>query len=523
MKRRPTKSGSSDRKTLTAEQPQIHAENPAGGMSGYEGAQYNSLRSAFWTFPTNSRHELNSFTRVELLRKFRALDANLGLINRIKQTIRRRAVGKGIMLVPSTRDTEWNVDNRKRFENWGSAPHVYSIDSSRDLWEDQAMAAEAIPGDGEFFEALVKGDGGAPMVQPLDPFEIGAGEASNYDAFPASKWEDGILANDHLRPIAYAVRELPSTNYGVAWDTPFVPVPADSMIHIFQRRRAKQLRGITGFFSGINKGIDAMDLSALIVGTAKLHSGLAVVVKKTGKMNKRGAFGKIENLAGTGNPSDADVSALERIYGGGMISYLGAEGEIDLKTSAFPQQNLMEFLKFLLFEIAAGLGLPLQVVYDMADLGGAATRATLEDAQMYFDMIQDMVFWRHTHRIYVWNTSLAVKSGQMRPCKDPLWWTCTQRGPAKLTPDNGRTAQQQVMLLNNGALSHERLFEERGQDAYDEIGAEIRFHKWLNETCKSADVEKTDIIRAVPGAMGGGMGSSSGGGGAGSSDTAPVK
>lgn len=467
-----------------------------GAQSGYEGAQSTSARSSFLQFPINSRRELNRLTRIELLRKIRALDANLPLINRIKQTIRRRSVGTGIALIPTTKDVEWNNLSRKSFENWGSFPEGYSVDASRDLWEDQALAAESMPADGEFFEALVSGPGGTPMVQPLDPFEI--------DARGSPGWEDGIWKDDYQRPGFYAVRELPGPPAWSNASVGFRSVPADSMIHLFQRRRAKQGRGITWFFSGINHGIDALDLTALISGTAKLHSGLAVTVNKSGKKGKKGAFDKLRTITergGSGDEGHWDTKALERIYGGGMIAYLGENGELDLKSSAFPQTNLIDFRMGLYFDVAAALGISLQAVYDMAELGGANMRGTNDDAQMFFDLIQDKIFWRHTRRIYLWKTSRAVKSGALRACKDPEWWACKSHGPAKLTPDNGRTAQSQVLLLNNGALSHPRLFDERGQDAYEEMMEEILFQKWLKETCAANGVDVTAIIKPVPGAL----------------------
>ncbi len=456
------------------------ADSSSGGMSGFEGAQMSSTRSAFLTFPTNSRREMSSYSRLEMLRKVRALEANLGIFNRIKQTIRRRSVGRGIVLKPNTLDEEWNQLNRKQFENWGSSAHVYSVDGSRDLWEDQAQAAESMVADGEYFESLVRGENGAPMVQPLDPYEISAGNGY----VTPDGWEDGVMTNKYLRPVAYAVRELPGANFMDGLNDKFRTIPADSMIHLFRRRRAKQVRGITWFFSGINQGIDALDLRALLTGTIKLHSAIAVVVKKTGKINKQGAFDKIKNLSGGSTDPEVDTRGVEKIFGGGMINYVGAEGEIDLKTSDRPSPNVLMFYKLLKQEIASGLGLPLEVVDTFEDLNGANTRLTSEDAQQFFDLIQDYVFWNHTRRIYIWNTAIRVKSGLIRPCKDPEWWKCTHRGPKKLTADNGRTAAANVLLLRNGAETHETLFEGQGLDAYDELMGEARLLERLQDNIR---------------------------------------
>jgi len=463
-----------------------------GSQSGYEGANQSPARSAFLQFPINSRKELDRITRVELLRKVRALDANLGIISRILQTTSKRAVGRGITVRPITQDEEWNELNRARFESWAGSPHVYSIDASRDLYEDQRYAVESLVGDGEFFEALTRTAAGAPMVQPLDPFEI--------DARSTPRWEQGIWTDAFLRPVFYAVRELPGPPAWSPAQAGFRSVPSDSMIHLFRRRRAKQVRGITWFYSGMNQGIDVLDLRALETGTAKLHSALAVTVKRSGKLNKQGAFGKIKGLNGETAVAD-DTRALEKIFGGGMINYLGEEGEVDLQSSQRPSSNLLAFLEFLYRDIACGFGLPLEVVYNLAGLNGANSRATLEDAQQFFDLVQDVIIWRHTRRLYVWNTAVAVKSGALRPCKDPTWWRASYRGPAKLTVDMGRTADANIKLIRNMALSHERLFDERGQDAREEILSEIRFVKWAKEQCEKEGIDFNLLWEPTPGAV----------------------
>jgi hypothetical protein len=143
---------------------------PAEATTGYEGAQSSSIRTAFIAFPTNSRRELNSYTRTQFVRKVRALDANLPIVGRISRKIAQHSVGKGIFARPITTDSEWNTLNRKRFEERMQNPWLYSTDASRDLYEDQRLCVEGIVGDGESLSLLTRKNG-IRMVQPLDPFE----------------------------------------------------------------------------------------------------------------------------------------------------------------------------------------------------------------------------------------------------------------------------------------------------------------------------------------------------------------
>jgi Bacteriophage capsid protein len=449
--------------------------------SGYDGADSSNVRSQLF-IPTNSRRELNSYTRQELVRKVRALDANLGIYGRIIRKAGQNAVGKGIFPRPITRDKEFNKAAKRLIEEWGGMPGVYSIDDSRDFWEDQRQAAETLVGDGEFFSQLVYSpESGAPMVQPLDIFEI----VQPIEREQGQIWEDGILVNEFLRPVAYGVREL-SGPYD--WrDFRGRVVPRRDMIHIFQRRRAKQLRGITWFYSGINQGIDALDLRALETGTAKLHSALGVVVKKNkGDAGKSGISARLEQSLGVSSDKPGQIS--EHFIRGAAIEYLASDEGIELVSSDRPSPNLREFIEFLYRDIAIATGLPIEVIYNLASLGGATARAVLEDAQWWFEMIQDKIVERHSRRIYVWRLAVAQHRGEIPVCRDPDWWACAWRGPAKLTVDMGRTAEANIKLVRNGMLSHERYYEERALDAQEELTSQMDFLQWLREECEERNL-----------------------------------
>lgn len=476
----------------------LMATEPAGGDatgggsdSGYEGAQTTSVRDSFAAFPTNSRRELSSYTRSEFVRKVRALDANLPMVGRLKRKIAQHAAGKGIFVRPITRDRDWNLAARKNFERWASNQWAYSVDESRDHYEDQALAAETIVGDGEFFEALTRLDGDL-RVQPLDVFEVCS--PRSFDR-TTERWQDGVLTNEFDAPRFYGVRELPLPGISTVADAR--PVPADSILHVFRRRRAKQTRGLSWLYSGVNDGIDALDLKALEKGSAKLHSLLALSVKrKVGDAGQNGITGQLKKALG----KDGKVTKLsENFWQGAAITYLADGEEIDLHASGRPSANLLAFLEFLYRELALATDLPLEVVYNLAQLGGTGTRGVLEAAQWLFDLMTDLIVMRHSRRIYLWHTADQMQRGLLPVCKDPEWWAAAYRGPAKLTLDLGRSADAAVKLLKNGALTHVRYHEERAQDAYEEAEEQIQFLKWLKERCADAKIDFSLLIEPTPG------------------------
>jgi capsid protein len=475
--------------------------SPVG--TGYEGADSSGLRANFLTFPINVRREMSSYTRKELVRKQRALDANLGIFSRIHRKIGQHSVGMGIFPRPITKDPDWNAANRKRFEARASNALLYSAEETYDFWEDQRFVAEKLPGDGESFTGLVEVDG-RRCTQRFDVFEIESPRAFGPSVrLPdGTFWADGVRVTAYDAPRAYGVRELPRVGVGgFASLMPYVvrEIAAASILHVFQHRRAHQGRGVPWCHNGMNDGIDALDLKALEKGSAKLHSMLGISVKKkSGDAGANGIGSVIQKALG----SDGQVTRVdENFWRGAAIQYLATDEGIELHTSERPSPNLLAFLEFLYREIANGYDLPLDVVYKMDRLGGAAARAVLEDAQWLFDSVQDKVVMRHSRRFYIWDTAQAMVRGELPVCKDPEWWACAWRGPAKLTVDLGRTADAAVKLMKNAALSHVRYYEERAQDAYSEMEEEIQFRSWLRDRCKQAGVEYAELIEPTPGAV----------------------
>lgn len=467
-----------------------------GGASGFDSANDSPARSTL-IMPTNSWKEMDRYTRTQLVQKVRALEGNLPVLGRIKGKIAQHAVGKGIFVRPSTRDVEWNEANRRLFEEWASNPGVYSIDASRDHYEDQTAVAENMVGDGEYLAAMVNSEAGAPMIQPLDVFECET--PWGQPGVGLGTYVDGVRLNAYDRPLGHAIRELQRP--GAILQNGFREIPAQDMLHVFMRRRSKQVRGLTWFHSGINQGIDALDLRALVTGTAKLHEALAVTVKKNGKLQRKGAFDKIRAAAEGSTPADEDFKALEKIYGGGLISYLGQEGEVNLVSSSRPSPNIREFILFLYADLALATRLPFEVIYSLASLGGATARGALEDAQWLFDMVMDKIIWRHSFPIYRWRTAKFIKEGRLRQCKDPVWWATSWRGPAKLTVDIGRTADANIKLMQHGALSHSRYFDERSLEVRDEWAQEVDDLAWLDQYAASKGVDPSRIIARPPGSV----------------------
>jgi len=460
---------------------------------GYDAAADSSNRSML-LFPVNSRLEINTWTRRRLLEKNRALEANFGFIGRMQQKFGRHVAGKGIFPFPTTSDLLWNKAAKAAFERWASNAATYSVDGSLDFWEDQRFCAEQLGcGDGEIFRILTKIDGN-PAIQAIDPFEVGA----RWNGMVPGIY-DGVQTDAYLRPVNYEISELPDPARAWALNFSSRLVDAGSVLHLFRRRRAKQLRGLPPLYSGINASNDVMDKLSLETAAEKLHSLLAVA-KTSSEANKGRGVGA--GLRKQVKDTEGNVIGIEeKIPRGAVTVELNKDEKLELLTSSRPSPEFIEGIKLYCLLISIGADLPVSVVLGFAGVGGTATRAELEDAQNTFDMLQDFIVWRHSQRIYTWRTAIAMQTGELPACKDPHWWACDWHGPAKITVDYGRSAAANIDLVKSGMLSVPRYAEERGMDAYIEGRKQIDWLKEMKAYCDANGVDFNTFMEATPGSV----------------------
>jgi len=170
------------------------------GITAYDSATQSANRSSFVAFPQNSRLELTSSSRREIVRKARALEANCPFFTRIIRKYARHAVGSGIHFRITSDDEKFNDAGRRDVEEWWNNAAVYSVDGSVDGWNAKRLAVESMILDGEFNAAMIRTATGWPMLQPLDVFEIETPYALQ-SAVEGRYWDDGVRVSELERPI----------------------------------------------------------------------------------------------------------------------------------------------------------------------------------------------------------------------------------------------------------------------------------------------------------------------------------
>src|ERR1043166_8266184 len=69
---------------------------PPGTWGYYDAVKQSGARSSILSFPLTARREITPWVRSVVLQKLRSLEANLGIIQRMKSQVSKYAVGFGI-------------------------------------------------------------------------------------------------------------------------------------------------------------------------------------------------------------------------------------------------------------------------------------------------------------------------------------------------------------------------------------------------------------------------------------------
>ena len=478
----------------------------------YQASQIDDKRSQTWVaFPQTAEKELSPFNRRQMLRKLRYLEANLSIVGGLKQKVIKHSVGKGIIPMPVTLDEEWNDKVTTDFINHADNPNVSDAIGLMSFWEMQQWYAGSLFSDGEAFAALVSTKATEyPQLQVIDPGEVeyfaSGGGYNPGELEGAYTYLDGVKVDRMSRRIAYSVRV---TDAGGDEDG-IVDVAVENMLHTWDKLRPNQYRAITPFKAVLNKGLDAMDLEDLEVATYKLHSALAVVHVRAAGSNPGGLTDNMKKMLGVQQQANGtqlptgQLALGANILQGAMIKTLAPGEDLKLLASTRNATNIIALLEWFYRSVAVGTGLSIELVWNLAALGGTTARINLTDLQAFFDIHQHRVTQGFNQRFYVWWLAKKFKQGYPMP-KDPHWWKCHWLGPAKITGDTQGQIPSLVQALQNGFTTWGDFWASQGRSWKPAIRQRIREVGFVKKEClligqeMGVEIKPEDVFPPAPG------------------------
>jgi capsid protein len=436
------------------------------GNNGHQGADSSRLRGYVYFPELDTRREISTYTRTEMLRKGRFLYANHGIAKRVVNGLARMVAGTGLTPQATTRDRAWNRDAEKAFANATNSPFVFDVGGRYNFPKSQQAQLRFAYRDGDAATVLASSQAGGARFAFYEGHNIGS------DAFDANQtgWRDGVRLDDNNRARAYRF-------LGLDGKSP-KDIPAEDVIFFADYERAGQSRGLTVLSHAINHLLDSAEITSYIKTGVKLANQYGYWVEYA-----QGATKPPQTAAaragGTKNTEKIETSAgpvtVEKIYGAGAIPDLPPGATLKFNSASHPHPNNLSLIEFLIRDIAWGVGLSPEILWNIAALGGANTRFVLADAQGWIEEQQANLVRIYNSRVWVYTIAKLMKTGALRRPSDPEWWAHAWIPPPRLTVDFGRDGKLHLEQLKMGAITMTRLLGWQGQDF------EEHTNKWLDE------------------------------------------
>jgi len=408
----------------------------------YEGAGFSRKRPVIYgAHARDSRLDLNEATRTELLKLARHMYRNVGLIKGAVDSIATYSIGPGLRPQYRGADQEFGKLCEEYWRDMvAPSPEV----TGRMTWTDMLLTlSRSIDVDGDVFVVMTE----KGKLQIVEGHRVCEGD--DYGT------ADGVFLGKLGEPTAYLIQtgEL------------YRKLGADTVIHLMELERPDQIRGGSSLARALNHVRDLKMLGEFEKDALKLQGSIAAVITTNEGDELAGQGG----FFGTVQAQDTGESTIarEEITSSATIPRLAPGEKIEMVGPNRPHAGFEPFAKFLIRDVAMGLGLPVEFVYDPASVGGAGMRFIVAKAQRRFEQRQRLLIDRFCNRAWRYFIGGAIANGDLPAVED--YAKVTWQTPKSLTVDAGREAQQAREDYKAGLSSLQDYFGELGQDWEEQV------------------------------------------------------
>lgn len=439
------------------------------GVKGVYQAAVYTWGERSWLFQTlqDARYDIDTMTRCELQRKHRYFVQNDQVVQKIRNLrIQFSTSFSGLIIVPNSKDQEWNKRRARSWAQWAKQPDIGSRQCLRSLeisWEGSLFD------DGEIFIIKTKDKDGNPKIQTI--------EAHRCQTPPDMQGNKEIVDGVHLdrfgMPLRYYIATGLDPNH-------FSPIPAAQIIHKFKYRRPGQVRGIPDGFCALNITHDVADMHKLEMQAAKMASQIGVVeTNSTGEVSVQDARRtnlniNTQNVAG--QAVNKQVGTFYNVILGSQRVALRAGDDLKQFQIDRPSVATQNYWDLCYTLICTAYNVPKMLVMPYS-LQGTVTRADLEVSsnafKSDFEIIKEIL-----EELYEWQTNWAVQFDASLKTKPEDWQFCAIRPPRAPNVDVGYNASALATALANGTETYQDLFAAMGKDwreQFDESGEAAKY------------------------------------------------
>lgn len=445
-------------------------------FSGYDGANRSVRRGNVWWSTLDSRLELDSFSRDELLRRCRWLRANVGVF--------RGLIGNAAMLIgwltprARSKDEEWNEAANENIKARLMSKLVFDAGGKYNFKTAQRMMTEKALCDADLLTVFSESAGKGAQFAFYEAHQL-----RNPKNADRKVWHDGVRVNPMGRHVAYGLGDgnrMKTVSARDAHYFGFFESPGHHRAHPPAAHAVNHAIDITEVWADTKHGIK----NAALLGVVSEIDSNGQRPRTRGGMEVTAAMGieGSEEVLPSGNASETAKVKTEQVWAGGQVP-VGAPGEKwKVLTDGRQHPNQAAFVEVLIRDMAMGLKLPPEVVWHMQKLTGPGVRYVMEFAGRWIEEKQlELLDW--CHRVVVYHLCKEIKAGRLEQPEDDGWMQRIGYIPRRsLTIDRGKESQQRMNEIYAGAGTFGDWYADvDGADGRDKIGERIVEVCWAKQ------------------------------------------
>ena len=446
------------------------------GGSIFDGANFSTRRGYIYVPTVETRREVDTYSRLELIKRARWLKRNTGFAKRCINGV-ANMVG-WLDPRPLTSDRDWNAAALKLWKARALSAEVFDLSGRFNANSYQPLLTRSRFSDGDILSVFTEQHGGA-AVMTYESHQVSNGKR----IVAEDGWRDGVKADGNNRHLAYSVVSNFETKESV-------DIPASHCVLHADFDSFGWRRGVTALHHGVNNLLDTTEIvSDLKLGIKTANRIGYYEFSPAGTIGSTRGLGDAvkDNLEKAKAPKGGDI-LLEDAFRGGKVPKLDGGRELRQLLDERPHPNSVAFLEHLCRDISWGFGIASDVLWNIAKLGGASVRYVLADAQTFIESQQQLLVDQFLTRFWIYFCAKEMAAGRLAKCADPNWFLVGWLPPEKLTVDIGRDGKLSIDLHRAGMLTMRRWYGMQGLDAEEEDRE--RVEEYARRIALCAEVEE---------------------------------
>ena len=427
--------------------------------SFYEAAAFSTNRAYKPFFATDSESTLTSYNRLRALSLARWGYANVPVLKAATDLMARLTVGTGFL--PTTT---------------GSSPAIGKLYDAYFLSRTQSIGflagesldelllhdCRAVDIDGDIGYLMTEDENGLEKLQVIEAHRIATGAVKDPQCI------DGIWVDKYRRRAGFNVR-IPSDPTLPLTDATKRIAPRD-FIYMAERNRPDEVRSITNFVHALAPLQDLYEIIAFAMTSAKKNSEIAAIIETDtpGDLplgTPRGMVVKSAVAATSDQPAVPEVRlTYEQVYGGGgKIPILRPGEKFQSYAHVQPSPSIEAWSEFIIRGVAAGYGLPFEILWNPTTIGGANTRMVTALLRARLQQRRTSLIFPKLNRVRLWILARAIARGDLP--FDPGLFKCEwQPKFIDITVDAGRESRERRANVLSGLDTFTSYDSENGND-----------------------------------------------------------